>query len=830
MYLKRLFWTLLLVVLTLLPTTAQENSAVQMRIEAGYDHYFRENFWIPIRIQLSNSGADIVGQLIIRPETSGRVVSNAYSTPIELPSGSEKTVFLYIQARRSNSQPIVELIDAEGVRIAQQAIGLEAAGAQDKLHVIISDAGAAGIGLNNVKSAGHESLQVNWAVNNLPDYGAALAALDTLWFVGADTEQMTVQQQAAVEHWVLGGGHLIITGGTNWQTDTAGLLQLMPLTPTDSEAVADLNGLAAFTNTDENLAERTVITTGDLKPSAVILAANADATPLLIRWQYGNGTVDFLAADPTLEPLRSWQNQAALWYQIATTGYPRPSWTQGIINVQQAATAMAILPGIELLPPVTSLLGYLLAYIILIGPANYIILNRLNRRGWAWITIPVCILAFSLVAWTVGFNLRGNEITVSRIQIVQTWQDSDNAKLERLISVLAPRRGSHTLELAEGQLLRVLPTLAQGGLLTTNNAQSTVAMVQTSIVSAQDFAVDGGIFANFAASGMTEKPAITGELTLTYLPYDAAVTDREPIIQTLQGFVRNDSEITLKNPMLLARGITYSLGETLEPGDLVTVDSSDLGLALLPSLPAAAPLELPYERLNALRETRESRRLAEQTITDILGVPADLPSGTFEAQQADRYRAVATAFLGDQFASTGRGNDVYLVGWSDTWANDLTLVDRTPIWVDTTLYLIQLAVTAEPSSEIVTVLPDQFTWALLEKENVEGSGPNDFTLLQESSLVIELTPAPDAVLRDVTELTLFVDRSSGYGRRVATSLWNWDTGEWFEIEDIVRDTHIFENPDAYLGANNRVRVRLMMDIDFASAWIRRVSVLQRGRF
>lgn len=829
MYLKRLFWALCLLLL-IIPAAAQENNTVQIRIDAGYDHYFRENYWIPLRIQVSNSGADISGKLIVRPETSGRVVSNAYSTPIDLPSGSEKTVFLYIQARRSNTQPVVELIDAEGVRIAQQSIGLSAAGIQDRLHVIVTDDTAAGVILNKVRSAGHESLQVNWTVGNIPDYGTALAALDTLWFVGADTEQMTVQQQAALEDWVLAGGHLIVTGGANWQTDTVGLRNLLPFTPTGSDAVQDLNGLAAYTNTDANLAERTVITTGEIKPDAAILAANDDDTPLLIRWQYGSGTVDFLAADPALEPLRSWQAQDSLWYQIATTGYPRPMWTQGVINLQQAATAMAILPGIELLPPVTSLLGYLLAYILLIGPVNYIILNRLNRRGWAWITIPLCILAFSVVAWSVGFNLRGNEITVSRIQVVQTWQDSTTAKLERLISVLAPRRGVHTLQAAEGQLLRILPTLAQAGFLTTNNAQSTVEMVQSAQVAAQDFAVDGGIFANFAASGTTPKPNITGELTLSYLPYNAAETNRELPQQTLQGFVRNDSEITLHNPVLLARGVAYALGESLEPGDLLTLDGSDLGIATLDMLPAPAPLELPYERLTVLRETRESRRLAEQTITDILGAPQDLMAGTFEAQQADRYRALAYALLSDQFASTGRGDDVYLVGWSDTWAEDITLVDRTPVWVDTTLYLIQLQVNVEPTNEIVTILPDQFTWMILEKENVEGSGPNDFTMLQESSLVVEITPVPSAVLSDVTELTLFVDRSSGYGRRVATALWNWDAGEWFEIEDIVRDTHVFEAPDAFLGANNRVRIRLAMDIDFASAWIRRISVIQRGQF
>ena len=62
---------------------------------------------------------------------------------------------------------------------------------------------------------------------------------------------------------------------------------------------------------------------------------------------------------------------------------PCPSRT-----TRRSSGAVANLPSLAL-PPITGLLVLLFGYIILVGPVNYLVLSRLDRREWAWITVPV---------------------------------------------------------------------------------------------------------------------------------------------------------------------------------------------------------------------------------------------------------------------------------------------------------------------------------------------------------------------------------------------------------------------------------------------------------
>ena len=113
---RTLFISLLLVLLAAMPAIgqAQVDDIITMQIDAGYGGYFRENYWFPLRISVQNGGDDLTGKLIVRPETSGTVVSNAYGTPIDLPNGASQSVFLYLQARAFPPEVTVELLDEEG--------------------------------------------------------------------------------------------------------------------------------------------------------------------------------------------------------------------------------------------------------------------------------------------------------------------------------------------------------------------------------------------------------------------------------------------------------------------------------------------------------------------------------------------------------------------------------------------------------------------------------------------------------------------------------------------------------------------------------------------
>src|SRR5512134_1319669 len=87
---------------------------ITLAVEAGFDGRFREFEWMPVLIRASNDGDDVSGRLVVRPETTD-AITNAFSTPINLPSGARQLVFLYITARSFATQIRVELINDEGI-------------------------------------------------------------------------------------------------------------------------------------------------------------------------------------------------------------------------------------------------------------------------------------------------------------------------------------------------------------------------------------------------------------------------------------------------------------------------------------------------------------------------------------------------------------------------------------------------------------------------------------------------------------------------------------------------------------------------------------------
>ena len=92
------------------------------------------------------------------------------------------------------------------------------------------------------------------------------------------------------------------------------------------------------------------------------------------------------------------------------------------------------------------LCGFLAIYIIVIGPLNYLVLKRLGRRELAWLTIPcLLIIVYSVVAYLTGFSLRGTQATINRLALVQVWPGTDQAQVDGVIGVLAPRRAIYNL-------------------------------------------------------------------------------------------------------------------------------------------------------------------------------------------------------------------------------------------------------------------------------------------------------------------------------------------------------------------------------------------------
>ncbi|MFN8562237.1 MAG: hypothetical protein U0703_11590 [Anaerolineae bacterium] len=559
-----------------------------------------------------------------------------------------------------------------------------------------------------------------------------------------------------------------------------------------------------------------------LSPDAQIYAADDDGTPLLARRTFGAGEVDYLAADPNNAPLRGWDGLRALWFALATDGNPRPGWANGFIDWESASRATEILPGFDPLPDILPLCGFLALYIALIGPANYLILNRINRREWAWISIPALILVFSVLSYILGFNLRGNEVTLNRLAVVQSWDDVDRARVDELVG-LPPRRSGIRSPAATTICSSARSSPAASGGILSRNTQASVDIREGEAFEAKDFNVDASFIAGFHLNNTIEKPAISGQASIA-----DDVIDGQQIVR---GSVRNDSDMTLSDPVILARGTALHLEQPLAPGAVATFDLT------LPGDNAPAPAMRTPVSTSSFFTFRTTANLAKQSVIDIMGtdrfVPniTRIPFGDTPDLQADRRRQYfLTSFVDDFYGTSGRGDSVYFAGWTDTTPLTTDMTGANWHSQDMTLYLVELhSERVPPTASSVTISPDQFTWVVQEYLGFTDISPINVQMQPGEEVVFRFTPLPDAVLDRVTALDIVADNVNTSGRSTPVYLWNWQTQDWEHI-NVIDDLATVDNPQRFLGPQNAVQVRLLADDLGGYARISRLSIAQTGTF
>ncbi len=100
-------------------------------------------------------------------------------------------------------------------------------------------------------------------------------------------------------------------------------------------------------------------------------------------------------------------------------------------------------------PDLPWLFGALIGYTILIGPVNFLVLRRMQRRDWAWLTIPAISVVALGVFWVVG-GQRLADASVTHATVIVMGDDP----VERTSVVLAVgREGSYTLGFDETDIV-----------------------------------------------------------------------------------------------------------------------------------------------------------------------------------------------------------------------------------------------------------------------------------------------------------------------------------------------------------------------------------------
>lgn len=753
---------------------AQNNSGITMSVAAGFDSYYKAHHWFPLQIEVSNVGPSVEGE--IRYVVGDALFDDevVYATPISLPTQSNKRVTLLVNSTGASQTGDVELVNGNGQLIHAESVGtLRQLPSDTMLYGVVSSEGGELAYLEDIYSGSFVGAEVAFlSLEQLPETAVAWHNLDIIILNDVDTTQLTSNQLAALNYWVAGGGQLIVTGGNGWEKTVTAVDELLPVSPTGSETVPDLPGLNQQISIPFRDAGPYLITTSILRRGELLFFD--DDLPILAVNRVGRGGVYFLAIDPRSAPLLDWDGTEQLWRAVAARVPINATWHAPFQNNSSAYFAARTLPDLNL-PSAWTFFFFLLGYVVLVGPANYLVLRRRNQLDKAWFTIPALILLFSMGTYFVGSRIRGSTALVNQLSVAISQSDSEAAEVQTLLGIYAPQRGNYQLTVPGDVLIRPLRNTYDN--FTTNFTK----IQESSDNTVQGMRLDVGEVASFVTHGYRPAIRVDGRATLQ------SENGSTQFVATLQ----NNSDDTLTDVTLLFGTQIFTVGD-MAPGSSETIHHSVNDRSLV-----SRGISEPH------LTTAGSSPLMSN-LTAVLG-----GSDYYTDPDLIRRRELIEAIENNGTNFTIPTNSVTLIFWTDTPQLDVTL-NRDIDVSNTTLHFVELPLTINLALSEDNIIPTSLLdWTVIESNNVFSPEPTNVSFSQNASVAFEYTPLADYQTMDIRTLAVSVGESGNAEPFPLLYLWNWERDVWVPIENATWGDTAVASPEPFIGPNNSVRIRLI---------------------
>jgi hypothetical protein len=374
---------------------------------------------VQISLEETRSGVilDVYTQPVILPRGAGTVQTTAY---IYLPEGSQPVINLYLINGREGKGEMITRKRFDKIPLRFDALNLLAVTQQpDSLAYLQAETFAVypgyGVlrpalaprqrgGVSQVGTSSVVQVQLVPDPANLPDRSLGYD-LASIIYIGADISPDTLAdaQVTSLKQWVQSGGVLVYSGA-KLRTDERFRAWLPPYQATTQE--------------------------------------NSD---LFRVSPQGRGFTVALNFDPTSPGFGESPAALATWKKIVTATIGTPSLglalseTDGMFGYYGYSFFNSVMhaPGLKA-PGIDAIGLYLLGYIVLLIPLNYFILKRLDKREWAWFTVPLLVALFTIGAYSFGLSIKGGDTILNTASVVELTEGEKQAHVFGVVGLFSP--------------------------------------------------------------------------------------------------------------------------------------------------------------------------------------------------------------------------------------------------------------------------------------------------------------------------------------------------------------------------------------------------------
>ena len=421
--------TALIAVLCLLLCTASAlaDGSVTVSADFGYDGAVTYLSAMPLRVTLKNDGADTELTVAIDVDRSSSEY-DTYEYPLSLASGAEKQLVIPIMLNYKQKTYTVRVTGKEGL-IASVPITPKKVIAPTTLLVGVLSDSPQTLSYLNIGTANDQLMRgevwqtITLTQDTFPDSYELMRAFSFLAVDGVDISQFSDAQRQALQTWLKNGGVAIVGGGTRAVSAYRGFAGMTGITtgaPYSAQGAAQAL-VDALSDTQFPLTESAASAQGTalLSPINGDLAqqiAALDGKTLIARSQVGSGLVYTTAFSLSEKPLSGWKGMSCFWQRVllSTGASAYQSLVDSSSNYYRSSrdyytdTSMLTTLGIandeSMIYPMLAIAVFLL----LAGAGSYLLLKRLDKREWMWLTVPVlsacCVGVLSLMGSRMQLN------------------------------------------------------------------------------------------------------------------------------------------------------------------------------------------------------------------------------------------------------------------------------------------------------------------------------------------------------------------------------------------------------------------------------------------
>jgi hypothetical protein len=665
--------------------------------------HVRPGAWAAVRVDVANDGPDFRGELRIRAQQQGQSI---YAVEADLPNGSRKEFVLYARPPLFGTRLTVELVSGDAT-VASREVTVRPRDPTTPLVGVIAERPEAF--QRDIEDALRSPSSNNSVVallrpEDLPGRAEAWAVMDRLVWQDVDTARLSDRQLAALESWVTSGGQLIVVGGSAGPASLRSLpAELLPFIPERTVDVsrADLTDLLGGL---PGSATSLPAVAGTLRDGAVF--GRSGDSVYAARASRGQGSVTIIGIDPGAAWIARQDIAASLWRRAMPAGqsqFSSPFYLPDENSIFQ--NALYNLPAVAL-PPIEQLFVLLLAYIALIGPANYLVLRRLDRREWAWLTMPALVIVFAVGSYGMGAALKGSDVIINQVAIVRAAPDSTSGLGQVYIGVFSPSRRTFDVRVPGGALIAGPASQNAFG----QQEPPIDALIGDTTSRLRNFEVGFGVMRGFRADAVVATPALRGDLRL--------------VRGQIQGTVTNGSDAPIENVAVVFSGSVATI-PALGPGETKEI-------LIRPSINAWYALSEQMFGTSFSRDPAVQRKLNTR-------------------------RAVIDQVTGYGPTVIGASPDAaLLLGWREGASVAVELSDEKANRVGDSLYVVPLAVAYDRQAIFDDPL---LVRTIIEVGSEQGWGERSSYSMERGTMVLELRPAGLAERFRASSLELAVTQS-----------------------------------------------------------------------